>query len=585
MRLLDVQNGMQITEFMGTHVPPYAILSHTWEDEEVTFQQMTDPKSALRTGYAKIQQTCALAARDGFAFAWVDTCCIDKSSSAELSEAINSMFYWYQQAEVCYVYLADLAPGADLQSALGACRWFTRGWTLQELIAPRNVLFYDSEWQLRGTKTELSGLISAITGIPDSLLRHGTALSDYAIARRMSWVAHRQTTRVEDIAYCLLGIFDVHMSPRYGERMKAFSRLQQAILRQPTADLSLFAWTNDGDPKTPDIAGILATSPRQFQACTAMEADPGDSVYRNFTATTRGIQVEASIHQTRGSDHTRRTILFLQTRLNDQLMGVSLRRVSGNVYARFHSSMLVPLVHPRENYYYLPVQSVLLATELPGRYPFHATDPVLGNRHSALQVRPPMLQDTRLAGLKLGAQRPYLLFPAGHWDSHDEAFFGTNTVSWGWCGFFFCATITLPVVEGGKGPEGKPKINRVWQEEFFGACFGWNAGNEPRMVLAPLRAVDPATVVVLETSLGQLRYESARQAEAVVRRILKGFLGEGATTVDMPLGGETETEKVTFSLTLGTEPNPKICVNPVSILTIGVSMGEASGSKTVTQAP
>ncbi|KAK5652042.1 hypothetical protein OQA88_10945 [Cercophora sp. LCS_1] len=541
MRLLDARNGMQLTTFMGTEIPRYAILSHTWEDEEVTFQQMADPKSALKRGYVKIRQTCSLAAQEGLSFAWVDTCCIDKSSSAELSEAINSMFYWYSQAAVCYVYLSDLAPGTDLQSALGACRWFSRGWTLQELIAPKKVLFYNRDWQLIGTKKELGSLLSSITTIPESLLQHASVLSDYAIARRMSWAARRQTTRIEDTAYCLLGIFDVHMSPRYGEREKAFSRLQQAIIRQPTAELSLFAWTNTDDPTNPDITGILATSPRQFQGCTLLQVEPGDSIYRDFTITTRGIRVDASILQTKNSNPIRRVVLFLASRINGMLVGICLRRISGNVFGRYYSSFLIPIRSPSGAYYFhTRVQPVLLTTELPTRYPFHLTDPVLGNRHSALQVRYSLAQGIR-SRINLGARRPYIVFPGSHWDSHDEVFFGTNTTSWGWCAFFFrAASPSSRRTTAKRSPLRQEQVGS--EDEFFAACFHWNVGTE-RTLIAPLRSVDPAVMVALETGLGNLKYESATQAEGVIRRLLKDHLDEEMTTVDMPLDEGPETER------------------------------------------
>ena len=156
MRLLETSPSSipKLREFIGSHISPYAILSHTWEDDEVTLQQLTaagtiDPSPLQsKAGFHKIQQTCALAHAQGkLEYAWVDTCCIDKTSSAELTEAINSMFAWYRDAEVCYVFLSDLQPGAagDLQYTLPKCRWFTRGWTLQEMIAPKEVLFFDRE--------------------------------------------------------------------------------------------------------------------------------------------------------------------------------------------------------------------------------------------------------------------------------------------------------------------------------------------------------------------------------------------------------------------------------------------------------
>ncbi|KAK0626098.1 heterokaryon incompatibility protein-domain-containing protein [Immersiella caudata] len=230
MRLLSTKPGNdvpQLEEFIGEeNFPPYIILSHTWEDGEVSLQDLRDPaQRTAKQGFQKIQRTCALAARNGFGFTWVDTCCIDKQASAELSEAINSMFRWYEKASVCYAFLSDLAPkdaDADLSSALHKCRWFTRGWTLQELIAPVEVWFYDRDWNYRGTRSDLADTISAITNIPVPLLRHEASLSDFSVACRIH-------------AYSLIGIFDVHMSLVYGERLKAFSRLQEAVL-QTTGD-------------------------------------------------------------------------------------------------------------------------------------------------------------------------------------------------------------------------------------------------------------------------------------------------------------------------------------------------------------
>ncbi|KAH7083876.1 hypothetical protein FB567DRAFT_425731, partial [Paraphoma chrysanthemicola] len=169
-----------------------------------------------------------------------DWCCIDKSSSSELSESINSMFQWYQNAEVCYVYLADLATDSDV-SRNSLCRWFTRGWTLQELVAPKVVKFYDYKWNAIGTKVGLAHVISSSTSIPSHLLLGRSALSDSSIATRMSWAAQRQTTRLEDLAYCLLGIFEVNMPLIYGEDLRAFRRLQEELIKRNN-DLTVFAW-------------------------------------------------------------------------------------------------------------------------------------------------------------------------------------------------------------------------------------------------------------------------------------------------------------------------------------------------------
>jgi len=137
---------------------PYAILSHTWDADEVTFTDMKDIATATgKVGFAKLQLACEKTLDYGFKYIWIDTCCIDKSSSAELSEAINRMFRWYQDSTVCFAFLADFPKDGTVDQQLRQCRWFSRGWTLQELIAPRNVLFFDQEWKLVGDKNRIRG--------------------------------------------------------------------------------------------------------------------------------------------------------------------------------------------------------------------------------------------------------------------------------------------------------------------------------------------------------------------------------------------------------------------------------------------
>jgi Heterokaryon incompatibility protein (HET) len=216
---------------------PYAILSHTWREDEVTYADMKTLLCRQKRGWKKIEYTCALAKRHELEWAWVDTCCIDKSSSAELSEAINSMFRWYEEAKICFVYLDDFE---DLPS-LKDCRWFERGWTLQELLAPREVHFYDRMWTFIDTKESLVDQIADRTLIDVHTLSGRKPLSSSSIARRMSWASYRKTTRIEDRAYCLLGIFGVHMPLLYGEGTRAFVRLQEEIMKI-SDDQSIFAW-------------------------------------------------------------------------------------------------------------------------------------------------------------------------------------------------------------------------------------------------------------------------------------------------------------------------------------------------------
>ncbi|KAI1111205.1 heterokaryon incompatibility protein-domain-containing protein [Nemania sp. NC0429] len=267
MRLIHTES-LQFHEFegRGSQLPPYAILSHTWGDEEVTFHDMASrPRSredlARKKGYAKITQTCRLARQQNLEYAWIDTCCIDKSSSAELTESINSMFKWYEDSAVCFVFLSDYgACEVDLK----ACRWWTRGWTLQELLAPTDLTFYDSAWNAVGTKSSLLNEIWAITGIERSALIHKEIISRFSVAERMSWAASRQTTRLEDEAYCLLGIFGINLPLIYGEGRMAFRRLQEEIIKRST-DLTIFAWGTSSVESGIQISrDLFAESPELF---------------------------------------------------------------------------------------------------------------------------------------------------------------------------------------------------------------------------------------------------------------------------------------------------------------------------------
>ena len=248
-----------------------------------------------KSGFRKIVKTCELARADNLDYAWVDTCCIDKSSSAELSEAINSMFQWYKAAAICYAHLSDLPNGDNLAENLHRCRWFTRGWCLQELIAPRDVLFLDGDWRLVGSKTspKIRSLVSGITMIADAVLLDPEGLHKIAVAQKMSWAANRETTRIEDMAYCLLGIFDINMPMLYGEGNKAFRRLQEEIIKRSN-DLSIFAWNVEGpdagatpSPPPPKITpahlvNLFAESPRDFVGCHFLQKRPS-SVQRNYS--------------------------------------------------------------------------------------------------------------------------------------------------------------------------------------------------------------------------------------------------------------------------------------------------------------
>ncbi|KAI1078697.1 HET-domain-containing protein [Whalleya microplaca] len=270
MRLLNT-GTLELKEFYGDALPPYAILSHLWVDgEEISFHDFTElsPSTTTKSGFHKIQSACDIAQKDGIAWIWIDTNCIDKASSAELTEAINSMYIWYQRSTVCYAYLHDV-PDHDLgqDDALKQFResqWFRRGWTLQELIGPRRLIFYSQSWKEIGdrSKTILTNEISAITGIETSLFQGLADLHEISVAKKMSWAAKRKTTRVEDIAYCLLGLFDVNMPLLYGEGPKAFIRLQEEIIKTSN-DHTIFCWTkNRSVPR--NWTSMLAPSPAAF---------------------------------------------------------------------------------------------------------------------------------------------------------------------------------------------------------------------------------------------------------------------------------------------------------------------------------
>lgn len=251
MRLLqrDAAEQLSLTrELIGNNIPKYAILSHTWgtETDEVTFHDLMNGTGVDKPGYEKIRLCGEQAARDGLEYFWVDTCCIDKTSSAVLSEAIISMFRWYRDAAKCYVYLADvLQPAFDINGrfnqlsyelAFQESRWFSRGWTLQELLAPRTVQFFSKNWEQLGDKKSLERVICRRTRIPLRALQ-GSPLSTFSVAERLSWAGTRETTREEDNAYSLLGIFNIHIPVLYGEgRENALKRLDEEIHKPPMGE-------------------------------------------------------------------------------------------------------------------------------------------------------------------------------------------------------------------------------------------------------------------------------------------------------------------------------------------------------------
>ncbi|KAI0874447.1 heterokaryon incompatibility protein-domain-containing protein [Hypoxylon argillaceum] len=306
--------------FHVTLIPQsYAILSHTWaEEEEVSFQEFHDVESRhKKNGFNKITAVCELARLRGLKWCWVDTCCIDKTSSAELSEAINSMFRWYKEAAVCFAYLTDLLPDpleertGSFDQDLAECVWFRRGWTLQELIAPRKLEFFDRDWNIRGTKSELIRTLHNITRVSTRVLENSDRLRDTPAGTRMSWAADRQTKRLEDIAYCLLGIFDIYMPLIYGEGERAFTRLQEEIIKDKH-DLSIFAWK--AEPNGQKFRGLLARSPSEFRYCLDAHLSYQLKMTTEYSITNRGVQ----LHTLLGTDDDGNYLLPLGCALRDE---------------------------------------------------------------------------------------------------------------------------------------------------------------------------------------------------------------------------------------------------------------------------
>jgi hypothetical protein len=337
MRLLKTRTAkLEFEEFWSVNTPLYAILSHTWGEGEVTYQdvQRGNP-SPRKAGYAKVKETRAIAAAYGFDYVWIDTCCIDKASSSELSEAINSMYDWYRKSTICFAYLADVLPCPSSSSSpynpefLEKSKWFSRGWTLQELIAPSIIVFFNQEWQKIGSKSSLEADLSRITDIPPEVLQSCDP-STSSIARRMSWASHRQTTRVEDTAYCLMGIFGINMPMLYGEGERAFLRLQEEILKI-SDDHTIFAWETRFLSQSDDhYPSLLAPSPAVFdRKHNAFPLASSDPLVGAITVDNKGIHLTVQVLD-HHEDDTTRVLLPCMVKISGHLLfvGLVLRSVS-----------------------------------------------------------------------------------------------------------------------------------------------------------------------------------------------------------------------------------------------------------------
>lgn len=358
MRLLYIHN-LELKEFFEPSIPPYAILSHTWGSDEVTLQDLLEILICLRdgghhpleatAGFHKIKQSSKQAEQDGLEWVWVDTCCIDKTSSAELSEAINSMFRWYQNSAVCYAYLSDVEDKEAPEvagSSFRRCRWFTRGWTLQELLAPEKVIFFSTSWLIIGDLRSLYEIVEDITLISSEFLL-GRSVMQASISQKMAWASGRMTTRLEDLSYCLLGIFNVNMPLLYGEGEKAFLRLQHQII-DSSDDQTLFAWGFRLDPtespappsKQPKL---LATSPSDFRGCENIVQCEAWAPKRisSFKMTKAGLRIELPLvlcYENPGYNDHRQPLALLSCRLSydlDNLIAIPLGHPSSARQRKF----------------------------------------------------------------------------------------------------------------------------------------------------------------------------------------------------------------------------------------------------------
>lgn len=299
IRLLKAENCRLPSdeERKAQQTAPYVIISHVWNRDEMVFEDMAEFDSSKPStlwkkpaSAAKMSGACKKVlevSNKRIKHLWLDTVCINKKDPFELSTSINSMYRWYKRAAVCFAYLYDY-PSNDVVQFTES-EWFTRGWTLQELVAPKKVLFFDKDWRLIGDKASLQVPLTNRTKINSNFLLHTDNISHASVSQRMSWFSGRKTTVPEDTAYCLLGLFGVNMPLLYGEgEERAFKRLQEEIMRY-SDDHSLFAWKHD----VPQAggAGLLAESPAWFRDTGAYVHKAEGPSDMPFQMTNKGISI------------------------------------------------------------------------------------------------------------------------------------------------------------------------------------------------------------------------------------------------------------------------------------------------------
>jgi hypothetical protein len=353
MHLLNTTT-LRLSHFFNS-VPNYAILSHTWTNEEVTFENIHTTDAVSKVGYPKLFGACTQARNDGFEWLWVDTCCVDHKSSAEISEAVNSSYKYFWLAEKCYVYLSDVPARTFVEAA-----WFVRSWTLQELLAPSVIEFYDQEWVLLGTKSSLVKDISETTSIETKFLLNRTTLRNASIGQIFAWAAKRTSTRPEDVAYSLLGLIGLSMPLFYGEgKQRAFRRLQLKIIKEST-DHTIFAWEAPSSRKSEacalqldDYTSILAPSPVYFALHTAqtfvhrMPSLP--HLENSYVVTNNGIRISLPCYRSESYPREKLGLLNCCTSPT-RIAAIRLRKTKhlGNEYVRVPGSRMVYVTPSQE---------------------------------------------------------------------------------------------------------------------------------------------------------------------------------------------------------------------------------------------
>ncbi|KAI1326455.1 HET-domain-containing protein [Xylariaceae sp. FL0255] len=539
MWLLNVKTR-RLEEFLGLKIPNYAILSHTWEaGQEITFQELLvplDPESAAKRGWWKIDQTCRQAEHDGLDYAWIDTCCIDKLSSAILSEAINSMFHWYQRASVCYVYLEDLLqPG----SAAGtrSCRWFTRAWTLQELIAPRHVQFYTRDWIFCFTKSQEAAELSSITRINLAVLNHETSLSAISIAQKMSWANSREATRIEDTAYSLLGIFDINMPLLYGEEEKAFMRLQSEIIRS-SPDPSILAWIASGNHErdgemTNVFTGVLASSPNSFGGCGDFRILPSRLIPK-FSVSNLGINVRAKFGLANIS--TKPTLSLPVCQSSGHTLAIAVRNLGGGMFVREHSAALVS-IQPDSLSSGLMLNPTLLMQLSPLILAKARTgwNLVRESRQCALQI-------VRDHTMQISRQWPWT-----QWDEPDGLFFGPENPNLGWAALKIEASLSdvFPVHQGS------------FSFDFLLFIFGW-AKPQSRTARFTIHQVDETLSEQALENMNDKAVNEDWDTYWVVKHLVKSHVPEHSSIVVCSEGDWT----LLLSCNIGMVEENDVCAHP-----------------------